>query len=99
MNKDDIIEEVISGFDFYKVHYVMSLLDWKWSREGTLSVPSVSIMKKEVKRLFDTAWDRSLSHDDNYTLGTGGFYVSVNTKDGSASLKFILEEYEGVNYD
>lgn len=92
-NKDQLFEEMIYGFNFYKVREVMRFLDWKWWNSN--DYPTVSTMKTAVKSMFDTCWNGSLSQGSQYAVESGGFRVTVDVTNNYSSLNFIVEQSEG----
>lgn len=92
---DDVVAEVMDGFDFGKVHDVMEYLDWKWSIGTEMAVPSIWRITETARRLLTTA-AAHLGEEFFYT-GTGGFSATVEYKT-ELVLRFNLEEY-GWNSD
>ena len=79
----DMVNEILSDFDFNKVHRVMKFLDWQWAKLG--AVPSAVDLQKEAERLLG-----SLAGEPG-VKGTGGLRASLKS-DGILSLKCILTE-------
>jgi hypothetical protein len=79
----DMVSEIISDFDFNKVHRVMKFLDWQWAKLG--AVPSAEDLQKEAQRLLG-----SLEGEPG-VKGTGGLRASLKNE-GTLSLKCILTE-------
>lgn len=77
------VEEVLSTFDFDRVHQVMESLAWTWANLDR--VPTKAELTTEARRL--------LSELDGKAgvLGSGGLRASYK-EDGTLSLKFILCE-------
>jgi hypothetical protein len=83
---DNQIEEILQEFNFYKVHHVMTTLDWVWSNEdGTLSVPSVGRIKRMAKHLLIAVANRCAC------TKSGGF--TARNDEGCLSLEFVVEDY------
>jgi hypothetical protein len=78
----------MDNFDFHKVHRVMEFMNWQWSGEV---VPSVSEMRKEVRRLLL----ESMKGRDQ--VSSGGFlatYQEWEKVGGVLELKFVIEEWD-----
>ena len=77
------LEEVLSAFDFDRVHRVMESLAWTWANLDR--VPTKAELSAEARRL--------LAELDGKpgVLGSGGLRASYK-EDGTLSLKFILCE-------
>ncbi len=80
---DQQVEEVLSAFDFHRVHRVMELLSWTWANLDR--VPSRPELEAEARRLLAELDGRPGVH------GSGGLRASYK-EDGTLSLKFILCE-------
>ena len=78
-----MVEEILSNFNFEKVHRTMQYLDWQWAKLG--GVPKVDDLQKEARRLLE-----SLENEPG-VKGTGGLRASLK-EDGTLSLKCILTE-------
>ena len=54
-----VIDNVLRSFDFEKVHSVMQFLGWKWAfpKSKGPSVPTVSEIREEARRLLEIAVD------------------------------------------
>jgi hypothetical protein len=66
------IEDLISRFNFKKVHKIMTVLDWYW--HGSEEIPTVENMKKTVRDLYSSIRDHSAN-----ACSTGGFTISKRT--------------------
>lgn len=88
----DLIDPVLTAFDFAKVQRVMQAIDWKWAliRDG-LSVPAVDDLKKRARSLFEGAIRQAQrSGEYPYVMATGGLYVRV--WEDAIELDFVLEQ-------
>lgn len=79
------IKEIMTEFDFEKVHKVMKFLNWKWSEVG---VPSINMLKMTAKQLLSEV---ALSHNDDTWTETGGF--RVEKRFNKLTLSFVLESW------
>lgn len=91
MAEDVLFEQMIQDFNFYKVREVMRFLDWKWF-DSCGDVPTVSMMKDAVVSLYKSAVKGSISQESQYTVSSGGFSVTVDFNNNTASLSFAIEE-------
>lgn len=92
-----LIKEVLSSFDFEKVHKTMTFLNWTWySKE----VPDLLKLKSKAQELLEEACGRCLeskktSRDIPYIIMTGGFRIEAypnkkKTKIKELRLEFVL---------
>ena len=87
------VREVMSAFDFEKVHRVMQLLDWKWVEkpgvfDGNESVPTIGRLATTALNLLSEC----ANHPGDHFIATGGL---VAMKSGNnLSLQFVVEESE-----
>ena len=77
------VEEVLSAFDFDRVHQVMESLAWTWANLDR--VPTKAELMTEARRLLAELDGKA------GVLGSGGLRASYK-EDGTLSLKFILCE-------
>ncbi|MGA2766398.1 MAG: hypothetical protein ABSG17_23885 [Spirochaetia bacterium] len=85
------VEEVLSTFDFDRVHRVMESLAWTWANLDR--VPTKAELSAEGRRLLAELGGRP------GVLGSGGLRASYK-EDGTLSLKFILcESWSDLNED
>ncbi len=85
------VQEVLSSFDFGRVHRVMEHLDWTWASLDRIPTPRE--LTVEAGRLL-----RELDGKPG-VLGSGGLRASYK-EDGTLSLKFILcESWSTINDD
>ena len=74
---DQLIRNMWDDGEFAKIHSVFQFLDWKWSRDSGLKVPSIYDIEERVKSLL-------LSLDEPGVMSTGGIRVELyNDEDGS----------------
>ena len=70
---EKMADDIMESFDFQKVHAVMRLVEWKWSCNGELRVPTLDEIRAQARRLLD----RVVYHDPDGTgvsnCATGGF--------------------------
>ena len=75
-------EDLLDRFDFFKVHYVMTLLNWTWTDEG---VPSPTRLRKRAKELLETLRNSPITT----RIGSGGFWAS-KSRDESGNYSYCL---------
>ena len=95
------IDEIISEFDFIKVHKVMTLLNWTWY--NTNGVPKIGYIVLTARQKLIDCYDKLIisATENECWIDSGGFKAkSFKTNHGKIefSLEFILEEKFG-NYD
>lgn len=83
--RDKCIEEVLTEFDFDKVHTAMVAVKWTWRTEdgsGNLAIPSRDALVMTARDLLEKAWR------NEGTVRTGGFcaWYETATNDGHATL-------------
>ena len=93
MNKEEkerMVEDLLSEFDFEKVDKVMRLLDWKWCVYGDKQViPGVYGLITEARRLLFEVLEED--EKEYHSLSCGGLKASW---DGEyLELEFILTEW------
>jgi hypothetical protein len=98
-----MVDDILSEFDFEKVHDTMVALDWKWASTHP-SVPSIRDLKDTARQLLIKVYQ--LRKDDyNNThpevpvqVATGGFRaIALCNEDGVVDflkLEFIITEWE-----
>lgn len=92
-----LIKEVLSTFDFEKVHKTMVFLNWTWRYE---KVPDVLELRRTAERLLKNASVKCLRHynttrDIPYIIMSGGFRIAAypnkkKTKVKELTLDFVL---------
>jgi hypothetical protein len=85
----DVINQIISNFDFEKVHKVMILLNWAWSKTYP-EVPTIGILVLTAKELLEDV----LAEEDGTTIETGGFEAQRFNGEGGKTflaLKFYVD--------
>ena len=93
----DKIVDILSNFDYEKVHSIMDFLDWEWVGVG---VPDVLTLKKKsgelIKEAFEGLKEGGFPKDSPYSSATGGFMATVTRRDDDlvVLLEFIVEEIE-----
>lgn len=100
MNKEELIEqmvtEVMENFDFFKVHKVMTRLDWHWvTTYGETAVPSLFRLMNVAENLLRETADHY--GDKEFYASTGGLMASL--EDGVLTLQFILTETSVDHHD
>lgn len=87
---EKMVDEVMDGFDFVKVHNVIKFLDWKWDLGGWMDVPSIYLLAATARSLLTTA----AAHlgEEYFCVGTGGFTASVECET-ELMLRFHVAEW------
>lgn len=95
---DQLLDYIMDGFDFERVHMVMVTLDWRWANLGSggLEVPTLLQLRQKARQLLREAFKRK------GTVGTGGFEATYHPplegdKDdpaGYLTLRFVLQEWD-----
>lgn len=67
---DQLIRNMWDDGEFAKIHSVYQFLDWKWSRDGGLKVPSIYDIEERVKSLL-------LSLNEPSVMSTGGIRAEL----------------------
>lgn len=91
---DNMVNEVMEGFDFERVHKVMVALDWKWSiGDGEYTVPSVYRIMREADRLLRKVASECFNDTNLHYCGCGGLcaYYDANEDERCLELKFEAE--------
>lgn len=76
--------EILSNFNFEKVHSFMEMSQWKWCYEKKFDIPPVEEIKKMADSLINT-----LIYENQKYCASGGLEASL--VDGKLSLKFVTE--------
>lgn len=92
----EIINDILSNFNFEKVHAYMVLTDWKWKGE-----------RPTKEDLYDNAYnllwkvaniDKARATDEGVCIGTGGFYAYRFVFEGKICYKLSFEPCRSSNY-
>jgi hypothetical protein len=90
--EDDELWDVLESFDWDRVHFVMTQLDWYW--RGSEVPPTVSELRTEARRLLKLCIEGSKQSNNCFSITTGGLEAHADC-DGDVtnlSLKFVLCE-------
>jgi len=96
---NQMIDNIMDGFDFDKVHITMGYLGWKWRGRKT----NIDILKDEARMLLKGAAESRLGEyrnehwEQGIINGTGGFVATAwcdmgKTKIIKLNLEFVLTE-------
>jgi hypothetical protein len=98
-----MVDDILSEFDFEKVHDTMVALDWKWYSTHP-SVPSIRDLKDTARQLLISVYNlRKDEYKETHsevpvTCGTGGFRATALSNDDGVvdflKLEFIVTEWE-----
>lgn len=84
----NIIDKIISEFNFDRVRKVMVATNWKWiSSSLTMEIPDIEHMRKTARELLEDV----SSVEEWGSWSTGGFKATKDPS-GRVSLEFIVEE-------
>lgn len=83
------VDNIMENFNFTRVHETMVRLDWKWSTDKGLQVPSISDLKVTARRVLT-----GVDGISSFYLSTGGFVASVD-RWGILNLSFEITNYAG----
>jgi hypothetical protein len=67
----ETIMDCLDEFDFYRVHKIMTFLDWKYSDDK--NVPTIETLRKNARKYLMEATKEALQKDCEFVCGTGGF--------------------------
>lgn len=85
------LDELLSEFDFERVHRIMDLLDWRLV--GVYGIPKRENMISVIKSLYDSI-EGSILRSEKSFASTGGFKLSYNPdKDDEITLTFEAVSY------
>jgi hypothetical protein len=82
----EMLDEIMDNFDFYRVHKCMVALDWVWGKPGF--IPDLSELKKKARTLLKDAIHRGNGSS------TGGLKAIIDVPEGVLSLEFIVEQWD-----
>lgn len=89
----DLIDACMDGFNFERVHKVMTYLDWHWQDY----VPGLFEIKQFARKLFKDAIERGDKRLERYDTACGGFHVVIYRERGVVvfvELNFVLATSE-----
>lgn len=81
------LEELLTEFDFEKVHEIMELLDWTWV--GVTGIPEREDMISVIKGLYNSIENAILSSKESFAA-TGGFKLTFSP-DEDDEIKLVFE--------
>lgn len=87
------LNEIMSQFDFEKVHRCMILMNWRWVTDTGFEVPDLKTIKHSAKGLIITVILSYLRQKISGYSGSGGFQVSYNHYHDYIEMQFILTEW------
>lgn len=93
------IEETLDNFDFDKVLRTMEALEWKWYFRGDMLSPNLTDLENTSRYLIDKAAFASFRSKQPYTVGTGGFYATVDASDRYVKIWFEVASWESWDED
>jgi hypothetical protein len=98
-----MVDDILTEFDFEKVHDTMVALDWKWASTHP-SVPSIRDLKDTARYLLINVHNMRMGeYKDTHpevpvTCGTGGFKATALCNEDQVvdflKLEFIVTEWE-----
>lgn len=87
------LTELLTEFDFEKVHKIMDLLNWEWA--GVMSIPERADMIPVIKGLYDSI-EEAILRGERSSAATGGFMLTFNPDD---EIKLVFEAVTYSVYD
>lgn len=90
LDRDELVQSVLSHFDFDKVQKAMHALNWKWaSSKSSNQIPTTPETVLLAKTYLEMAYDGLASNEtDRYSCGSGGFKaVATRYEDGEIVLE------------
>jgi hypothetical protein len=84
----DLVQKVLAGFDFERIHKIMVAVDWKWSLGSgpdSCRVPDLEDLRSQAERLLCAAVR------DADTISSGGFKAAFTVSHGRAILSLVFE--------
>ncbi len=90
------INDALDNFDFEAVNKVMTFLDWKWGcSEKDESVPTVSRLRKEIRRQLEQCVICYRPGNTDSFIETGGFRTELYFIDGVPEFRvaFYVADY------
>lgn len=97
---DSHIKQILSTFDFERVHEVMQLLNWQWFSSNTEDkVPSYGELVMQAQSLMQQAVKGLSKEQGNYfSTGTGGFNaIAIRCDDGYIVVELQFNIADGSN--
>jgi hypothetical protein len=98
-----MVDDILTEFDFEKVHDTMVALDWKWASTHP-SVPSIRDLKDTARQLLISVYNlRKDKYNDTHPevpvqVATGGFRAIALSNDDKVvdflKLEFVVTEWE-----
>jgi len=91
-----IINDIISTFDFEFIRAYMTVNKWTWGCEKT--APSIERLISVAKSLLIEVIEESKSNGDGLFCSTGGFKASYSELSNQFYLEFVIKsQYTGAN--
>jgi len=85
----NLLQELLDGFDFKRVHECMEVLNWYWA--GVDGIPEKEDMISIVKNLYESI-EKSILEGKYCYSSTGGFKLTFNPdEDNELNLVFEVE--------
>ncbi len=85
------VEEILTNYDFERVHKVMKLLNWEWGTGKTAAVPDINQIKRFAVDLMRKAFRVWEDCQETTWIGSGGFWVIC---DGRLQLLFSVASWD-----
>lgn len=93
------IAETLDKFNFDKVMKVMETLGLKWYLRGGFYVPNRIELVNQASQLLEMACRDSIKSKESCTVGSGGFYATVDASDGYMKIWFEVTSWKSWNED
>lgn len=98
--KEEVIEQVLTEFNFEKVRKVMLALDWRWVTSKENGVPSVyEIIRSAREYCVEAVNGTEKNGGILYSVASGGLRASAVIDEGELFLRLSFEvEYSDNHY-
>ena len=78
----NLIDDVMDNFNFYKVRKVMKQLNWRWGTSEN-GIPEIYELKEAARRLLNECLYNMIMHgEDSCNIATGGFHAKATNYKG-----------------
>ena len=99
MNKTKAVEDIITYFNWRKVHDVMEFLDWKWVSSEQPEVPTIGTLILTATRLLEDAYYTAYRNQAFARVATGGFYATAYWDDESQEILNLELNFQVAHWD
>ena len=93
MTKKELIDRLVSEFDFERVHHTMCALNWKWGMGQEMRVPTIGELVLTAMRLLGEVIPEEGEFEKVTYVSTGGFIAGVDTMEADKMKRYYLIFY------